>query len=98
MYRQLCLICVLCICILCACTSKGEKEQASAEHQHVPDNANCQSAQCCVICGEQLAEQGEHDYPSTPYEQIDGYSFYTCRICGQSKIINEDGLPVVPVE
>ena len=49
-------------------------------------------------CGEALAEQGPHDYPEQPTAERDGYAFYVCRVCGEIEIVNEDGLPVVPVE
>ena len=71
--------------------------QTTAEHEHVPDGADCSCAQYCSECGEQLAEQGPHDYPDQPNAQEDGYSYYVCRVCGYIKIINQDGLPVVPV-
>ncbi len=96
--KRLCVIFLTCVCILCSCSSASEKEQETTQHEHVPDGANCQAVQYCADCGEQLAEQGEHDYPDEPDDQVDRYLFYACRICGQVKIINQDGLPVVPVE
>ena len=98
MYKKFFLIIVFCLCCLCACSPKGGVDPVSTEHQHVPDNADCLHEQFCVTCGEQLAEQGAHAYPDVPVEQADTYSVYLCRICGQTKIINQDGLPVVPVE
>ena len=83
---------MLLACVLAAC------KQNEAVHEHVPDGADCQHVQCCAECGEQLAEQGQHDYPQEPNAVKDGYSFYTCRVCGKIEIVNEDGLPVVPVE
>lgn len=76
---------------LCALVSCGE-------HEHVPDGADCQHVQYCAECGEQLAERGVHDYAEQPDESYDGFSFYACRVCGEIKIVNEDGLPVVPIE
>ena len=78
--------------MLAACK---QKEMA---HEHVPDGADCQHAQLCAECGEQLAEQGPHDYPDQPEAEKNGYSFYVCRVCGNIDIVNEDGLPFVPVE
>ena len=83
---------MLLACVLAAC------KQNEAVHEHVPDGADCQHVQCCAECGEQLAEQGQHDYSQEPNAVKDGYSFYTCRVCGKIEIVNEDGLPVVPVE
>ena len=96
--RKLFAISVLCLCCLSACSSASGGEQASEQHEHKPDNANCRTAQYCVECGEQLAERGEHTYPKTPNEQVDGYSIYTCQVCGYTEIINQDGFPVVPIE
>ena len=90
--KKLILACVLLTCMLVAC---NEQETA---HEHVPDGADCQRAQYCAECGEQLAEQGPHEYPEIPEMQEDGYLFYVCRVCENIKIVNEDGLPVVPVE
>lgn len=84
-------IVVLLLCFLVAC-----KEQVS--HEHIPDKADCQHAQLCTACGEVLAEHGEHDYPEAPQTEGEGYSFYECRVCGNIKIVNQDGAPVVPVE
>ena len=83
---------MLLVCMLAAC------KQNETEHVHVPDDADCQHVQYCAECGEQLAEYGPHDYPEQPDAVKDGYSFYTCRVCGEIEIVNEDGLPVVPVE
>lgn len=88
---------LLCVLFLCACQSKVNHEQESTQHEHVPDGADCQHVQYCADCGEQLAETGEHDYPDTPDAQQDGYSYYECRVCGHVNIINQDGMPVVPV-
>ena len=99
--KKLCVFCLLCMCYLCACSAVSEietKEQDSTRHEHIPDNADCQHVQNCIDCGEQLAEWGEHKYSDTPDEQVDSFSIYTCYICGYTKIINQDGLPVVPVE
>ena len=79
-------------CVLAACK---DNEQV---HEHVPDGADCQHVQYCAECGEQLAEQGPHDYPDQPNAKKGVYSFYTCRVCGKIEIVNEDGLPVVPLE
>ena len=83
---------MLLACVLVAC---NDNEQV---HEHVPDGADCQHVQYCAECSEQLAEQGPHDYPEQPIAEKDGYLFYTCRVCGRIEIVNEDGLPVVPVE
>ena len=64
----------------------------------MPDGADCQHVQYCAECGEQLAERGEHSYSDQPVDSYDGFSLYSCRICGKIQIVNEDGLPVVPVE
>ena len=90
--KKIILACMLSACMLVAC---NENKTA---HDHVPDGADCQHMQYCAECGEQLAEQGLHDYPEQPETEKDGYLFYVCRICGNIKIVNEDGLPVVPVE
>lgn len=90
--KRIIIACVLTACMLVAC------KESEAEHEHVPDNADCQHVQNCAECGEQLAEQGPHDYPEIPETEKDGYLFYVCRVCGNIKIVNEDGLPVVPVE
>ena len=71
---------------------------ACGTHEHVPDDADCQHIQYCAKCGEQLAEKGAHDYSEQPDESYDGFSFFACRVCGEIKIVNEDGLPVVPLE
>ena len=83
---------MLLACMLAAC------ENNERVHEHVPDDADCQHAQYCAECGEQLAEQGPHAYPEQPDTAINGYLFYACRVCGKTKIVNENGLPVVPVE
>lgn len=83
---------MLLACVLAAC-NKNE-----TAHEHVPDDADCQHVQYCVECGEQLAEQGQHAYPEQPDAIKNGYLFYTCRVCGKNEIVNESGLPVVPVE
>ena len=67
-------------------------------HEHVPDGADCQHAQYCAECGEQLAEQGPHAYSDQPQAEQDGYEFYVCQVCGEIEIVNKDGIPVVPVE
>ena len=90
--KRIVLLCVLMACALAACQTEEQP------HEHVPDGADCQHAQYCADCGELLAEKGAHDYPDTPETEKDGYSFYVCRVCGKIKIVNEDGLPVVPVE
>lgn len=90
--KKIALACILLACMLSAC-----KENETA-HEHVPDSADCQHAQYCAECGEQLAERGKHDYPELPNAERDGYLFYACRICGEIEIVNENGLPVVPVE
>ena len=90
--KKIVLTCMLLACMLAAC-----KENETV-HEHVPDDADCQHAQHCTECGELLAEHGEHDYSAKPEAEKNGYSFYTCRICGEIEIVNEDGLPVVPVE
>ena len=79
---------LLCLCMLVACR----------QHEHVPDGADCQCVQYCAKCGEQMAERGPHTYAEQPDESYDGFSFYACRVCGEIKIVNEDGLPVVPIE
>lgn len=86
--RKILPILALCVCGLAAC----------GVHEHVPDDADCQHVQYCAECGEQLAERGAHDYAGQPDESYDGFSFYACRVCGEIKIVNEDGLPVVPIE
>jgi len=83
---------MLLVCLLAACNAHEEI------HEHVPDDADCQHAQYCIDCGEQLAEQGPHDYPDQPDQSHDGYSLYACRVCKKIKIVNENGAPVVPVE
>ena len=86
------LTCMLLACVLAAC------KQNETAHEHKPDGADCQHVQYCAECGEKLAEQGPHDYPEQPTAERDGYTFYVCRVCGEIEIVNEDGLPVVPVE
>ena len=83
---------MLLACVLAAC------KQNETAHEHKPDDADCQHVQYCAECGEVLAEQGSHDYPEQPTAERDGYAFYVCRVCGEIEIVNEDGLPVVPVE
>ena len=90
--KKIALTCVLLACMLGAC------QENETVHEHVPDSADCQHVQYCAECGEQLAEHGPHDYPEQPEAKRDGYLFYVCRICGKIEIVNEDGLPVVPVE
>ncbi len=90
--RNTVLLCALMACVLVACRTEAPP------HDHVPDGADCQHVQYCAECGEKLAEQGLHDYPEIPETEKDGYLFYVCRVCGNIKIVNEDGLPVVPVE
>ena len=90
--KKIMLTCMLLACVLAACQ---DNEQA---HEHVPDDADCQHVQYCANCREQLAERGPHDYPEQPNTVKNGYSFYSCRVCGEIEIVNEDGLPVVPVE
>ena len=96
--KRISLICLLAACLLASCSGAGQGEQTTTVHEHTPNGANCLQAQCCAECGEQLAEQGAHDYPSEPNSQNDGFSYYVCRTCGDIKIVNENGLPVVPVE
>ena len=88
--KKLAVLCVLSVFVLAAC-----QEQL---HEHVPDEADCQNAICCIECGEQLAEYGTHDYPEQPNAVKGEYSFYQCCVCGKIEIVNEDGLPVVPVD
>lgn len=83
---------MLLACVLAAC-----KDNETA-HEHVPDGADCQRVQYCAACGEQLAEQGPHDYPEQPNAENDSYLFYVCSVCGEIEIINKGGLPVVPIE
>lgn len=90
--RNVVLLCVLSACLLTAC------QDSQTEHVHIPDGADCQHVQYCVECGEQLAEQGTHTYAENPDAEKDGYLFYSCKVCKEIKIINEDGAPVVPVE
>ena len=90
--KKIVLTCMLLACVLAAC------KQNETSHEHVPDGADCQHVQYCAECGEQLAQQGPHDYPEQPNAEKNDYSFYTCRVCGKIEIVNEDGLPVVPVE
>ena len=90
--KKFALTIVLAIGILASC------QASPSEHVHVPDKADCQHAQLCTACGEVLAEHGEHDYPEAPQTEGEGYSFYECRVCGNIKIVNQDGAPVVPVE
>ena len=89
--KRIVLIGVLLLCVLASC-----KEEMP--HKHTPDDADCQHVQYCSGCGEMLAEQGPHDYSETAEVEKNGYLFYVCRVCGEIKIVNEDGLPVVPVE
>lgn len=67
-------------------------------HEHIPDGADCQHAQYCTECGELLAEQGQHSYSEQPQAEKDDYKFFVCRVCGKIEIVNQDGVPVVPVE
>lgn len=90
--RPIMLACMLLACMLVSCAGN------EAAHEHVPDGADCAHVQYCAECGEQLAERGPHDYPEQPEKEGEGYLFYVCRICGKIKIVNEYGLPVVPVE
>ena len=90
--KKLVIICIISLSMLASC---GAKDQP---HEHTPDDADCQHVQYCIECGEQLAEQGSHDYSEQPDAEKNGYLFYTCRVCGKIEIVNEDGLPVVPVE
>ena len=86
--KRIVLMLVLCTVVFSACRS----------HEHIPDQADCQHEQRCAECGELLADWGEHDYAEQPDEASEGYLFYACRVCGEIKIVNEDGLPVVPIE
>lgn len=89
----------LCLCMLTACGTDGEgAEQTTTQHVHVPDGANCQEVQYCADCGEQIAEQGAHQYPEEPDAVQDGFAYYTCKLCGNVKVVNSNGMPVVPVE
>ena len=90
--KKLVLTCMLIACMFVSCTEN------ETTHKHVLDGADCQHAQYCIECGEQLAEHGLHDYPEQPEKEGEGYSFFVCRVCGKIKIVNEHGLPVVPVE
>ena len=90
--KKIVLTCMLLACVLASC------KQNEMAHEHVPDGADCQHVQYCAECGEQLAEQGPHDYPDQPQTQEDGYLFYVCRVCGKIEIVNENGRPVVPVK
>ena len=90
--RKIVLAFMLLACVLVSC------KETSMPHEHVPDDADCQRVQLCAECGEQLAEAGPHDYPDLPEAEKDGYMFYACRVCGKIDIVNEDGMPVVPVE
>ena len=96
--RKLSVMLLLCVCLLCACQPTAENAQDATQHVHVPDSADCQHAQYCKDCGEQLAERGEHAFPDTPDAQQDGYAYYECRVCGHLNIINQGGMPVVPIE
>ena len=91
------IVLLLCVACLCACQSEVDRDQETLQHVHVPDGADCQHVQYCADCGELLAERGEHVYPDTPDAQQDGFSYYECRVCGHVNIINQDGMPVVPV-
>ena len=90
--KKLVIICIISLSMLASCSVKEQP------HEHTPDDADCQHVQYCIECGEQLAEQGSHDYSEQPDAEKNGYLFYTCRVCGKIEIVNEDGLPVVPVE
>ena len=86
------LTCMLTMLVLVACHAQQEA------HEHVPDGADCQHAQYCTECGELLAEYGPHDYSEQPQAEKEEYSFFVCRVCGDIKIVNQDGNLVVPVE
>ena len=96
--KKISAVLLLCVVCLCACHPKVNQEQESTQHVHIPDNADCQHVQYCKDCGEQLAEQGQHVYPEMPDAEQDGFAYYECRVCGNINIINQDGMPVVPVE
>lgn len=96
--KRISIVLLLCVLCLCACQPEIAGEQETTQHEHVPDGADCQHVSYCKDCGEQLAEQGDHDYPDTPDAQQDGYAYYECRICGHLNIINQDGMPVVPIK
>lgn len=91
------MVCLISLLLLCSCAPTADGEQEALQHQHVPDGADCQQVQYCADCGEKLADQGPHAYPMQPDVEQDGYSYYICRVCRHIKIINQDGLPVVPV-
>jgi hypothetical protein len=96
--RQLSIAFLLCVVCLSACRAEADNAQDSTQHEHVPDHADCQHAQYCKDCGEQLAEHGEHVYPDVPDAEQDGYAYYECRVCGYLNIINQEGMPVVPAK
>lgn len=84
------ILCGVLLCVLASCREKP--------HEHTPDEADCQHAQYCADCGEQLAEQGPHDYSKQPQAEYEDYVFYICRVCGETEIVHKDGNLVVPVE
>lgn len=97
---MLCLLAALCFAACSHQNTSPEQvttEQATTEHVHVPNGADCQNALLCVDCGEVLADQGEHVYPEEANAEQDGFLYYVCKVCGKIKIVNQDGLPVVPV-
>ena len=54
----------------------------------------------CDFCHMEWVEaaQASCEYSSTPYARQGKYEYYICIHCENVKIVNENGLPVLPVD
>ncbi len=73
-------------CETCGVTLVAQTVVAAKGHS-AGDEANCEDAQNCTVCGAELEAALGHDYASTvvpPTCTVDGYTLYTCTRCGDT--------------
>lgn len=72
-------------CTVCLETTKGTSNHDWAE-------PNCQAPATCKKCGETKGDRTEHGYDAIDYApdcENDGYTLYTCRVCGDNYVADE---------
>ncbi|MBE6812346.1 MAG: hypothetical protein E7523_05640 [Ruminococcaceae bacterium] len=78
--------CVFCQAVL-------QQSEVIPANGHMPGSeANCTEDQVCTVCGDVLTEKLEHDYDfvvTAPTCEDDGFTTYTCVICGDTYVADE---------
>ena len=93
-----------CLLLLIGMTACKERE-ASCEHQvrEIAHSYTCTEAGTvtyrCDLCAEEWTEDAPAacEFPTEPSTVQGSFEYYICVHCGTVKVVNEDGLPVVPV-